>query len=240
MPVDLDDASAHIWFADTETRDPDLLATYRELISKAERERIGRFRFEVDRHTALLTRAHLRILLSRYAPIDPRAWEFELNPHGRPFISAPRQARHLCFNLSHTRGLIGFVVARDLEVGIDVEDTECRDAPLASAADFFSPREVKALASLPESERSKRFFELWTLKESYLKARGVGLTVDLHTFSFEVDQPTGIGLHLDSIVDDDPMTWQFALLRPTPRHQAAVAIRRGPSRHDLTLVSRRL
>jgi len=73
------------------------------LLSDEERQRLTRFHFERDRVLFLVAHALLRITLSRYANIDPRAWQFRTGSYGRPEIADPRS--RLRFSLSHTRGL---------------------------------------------------------------------------------------------------------------------------------------
>ncbi len=155
------------------------------------------------------------------------------NEYGRPEIQEPRRARWLSFNLSHTRGLIVCIVARERAVGIDVEARD-RGGRLLEVADrFFSPDEVQALRSLPEEEQLERFFVYWTLKESYIKARGMGLAIPLSEFSFDV--ASGIRIHFDPRLRDDPERWQFTSLSHGRRHALAVSVER--TRHEWVSLS---
>jgi 4'-phosphopantetheinyl transferase len=168
----------------------------------------------------------VRTVLSRYADVPPEAWRFVTNEYGRPEIDAPVGARWLKFNLSHTGGLIGLIVAREREVGVDVEDRDRRGRLLAVADRYFSPAEVEALRALPENEQLDRFFLYWTLKESYIKARGKGLAIPLSQFSFRVDGD--IEIAFDPRLDDDPESWQFTVMSLGRRHALAAGVRRAP------------
>lgn len=238
--MQLPEREAHLWIVRPESvHEPRLLAAYDEVLSPDERARRDRYRFEKDRHTCLVSRALVRATLSRYAGVPPEAFRFETNAHGRPEIVAPERARELRFNLSHTRGLAVLLVARGREVGVDVEDRE-RDGKLIDVADrFFSPYEVRALHALPEPERLDRFFFYWTLKESYIKARGMGLAIPLSQFSFLLDEQRerGIRVRFDPKLGDRPERWRFSAMSFGRRHAIAAAVEsRGGN--DVRLVVR--
>jgi 4'-phosphopantetheinyl transferase len=230
----------HLWYLrpDLHPPPPSLLAAYEALLAPEERVRRDRYRFEHSRREYLLTRALVRATLSRYAPVAPAAWTFRQNEYGRPEVDPQTSGhRHLRFNLSNTRGLIACVVARDREVGVDVEDTERSGETVGIADSFFSRSEVAALRALPEGRRRARFFDYWTLKEAYIKARGMGLSLPLDQFSFLLDDGPPIRIAFDPRLDDDAATWQFAQVDLSPEHRTAVAVRRG-SGPDLRLVVR--
>ncbi len=205
--------------------DPALSTAYEALLAPDERARRARYHFEHSRVEYLLTRALARTTLSRYAPVPPAAWTFRQNSYGRPEIALPEHG-WLRFNLSNTRGLIACVVARDREIGVDVEDTERTGETVGVADRFFSPREVAALRALPEGERRSRFFDYWTLKEAYIKARGMGLAIPLDQFSFLLDGAPPVRIAFDSRLGDDAGSWQFEQFALTARHRTAAAVRR--------------
>jgi 4'-phosphopantetheinyl transferase len=218
----------HVWTTSPETiADPALLGAYEALESADERERRLRLRLAGHRRERLVSVALVRTTLARYADVEPRAWVFDRNEHGRPDPVLGPGEPPLRFNLSHTSGLVACAVTLDRDIGVDVESVERRcDAP-AIAARYFAPAEVEGLRARPAARRRERFFELWTLKEAYVKARGMGLRIPLRRFSFHLGDthPIRIAFHagLEDVADD----WQFALFRPSPSHMAAVAVRRG-------------
>jgi len=226
---------AHLWYVfQDHIDDADLLARYHALLNAEERERQRRFVVERVRHEYLVTRALCRTTLSHYAAVDPTAWQFSRNPRGRPEISGPRGVAPLRFNLSNTAGLIACLVTLGMDVGVDVEDTQRRGETVRIANRFFSASEVAALEALPPERQRRRFFEYWTLKESYIKARGMGLAIPLNQFSFHLDADKPITIAFDSRLADDPGAWQFGHYRPSERHLLSFAIRRG-GRPDLRL-----
>ena len=103
----------HLWLSFYEEIDVDLHAAYRKLLDSSEREQEPRFYFETDRRRYLVTRALLRTVLSRYAPLEPTQWMFSTNGYGKPEIAnAQGRKQGLAFNLSHTRSLIALGITR--------------------------------------------------------------------------------------------------------------------------------
>jgi 4'-phosphopantetheinyl transferase len=153
MDACLDHTQLHLWLVFPERiRDEAPLQRYREVLSAAERARIGRFHFPQDRHSYLLTRAASRMVLYKYAPVAPEDWQFSVSSHGRPqIINAHPDAASLSFNISHTAGLIAIGVTRHNAIGIDVENMQRRPAPLDIARSCFAPDECAALQAQPRS-----------------------------------------------------------------------------------------
>ena len=205
----------------------ELLARYAALLTPEEEARRRRYLFEHSRRQHLLARVLVRSALSRYAAVDPRAWRFEANAHGRPHIAAPALAAPLEFNLSHTEGLIACLVGRSAEIGVDVEYTPRKSAYAQVARRFFSASEAAALRALPEEAKRERFFAYWTLKESYIKARGLGLALPLDAFSFTL-AGSRISIAFDARIADEPNAWQFTRLALSAEHACAIAQRVGP------------
>jgi 4'-phosphopantetheinyl transferase len=223
MAEALADNEAHIWCArPDELGAADAAAQARALLSDDERQRHERFIFARDRQLFLTAHALVRRVLSRYEPVAPGDWRFAPNQHGRPEIVG--RASALRFNLSHTHGLAVCAVAR-VEVGVDVE--RHRDAPLDVAQRFFAPVELAALNALPPAQQSRRFFDYWTLKESYLKARGIGMTVPLAKFWFLVDDAEPPHIVIDPSLGDDAARWQFRQCQPTKEHLVSLCLLRA-------------
>jgi 4'-phosphopantetheinyl transferase len=203
------------------------LPAYERLLTTAERQRAQRFLQSADRDRFVLGRALARTMLSHYAEVRPTDWTFAIDDHGRPHLaSRPPGAPDLRFNLSHTPGLVACAVTVGREVGIDVEHVGRQLVHDTIPERFFSPLEVADLRALPESEQGVVFFDYWTLKESYIKARGLGLALPLGQFSFRCRAGHAPTIAFAPELQDDPATWQFAQFWPTTEHRMAVAVRR--------------
>jgi 4'-phosphopantetheinyl transferase len=203
--------------------DEALLNRYRAMLSEGERQRELRFRLPEHRRCYLVTRALLRTVLSRYAKLDPAAWSFAVNAYGKPEIANPYQANQgLSFNLSHTDGLIVLGIAAGGPIGVDAENMRSRPAPLRIAPTFFATEERVALRSLALDEQQERFFSYWTLKEAYIKARGMGLSIPLDKISFGFYSSRSIDVSFHPSLNDVPSNWRFRLFRPSLDHLAAL------------------
>lgn len=161
-----------------------------------------RFHREIDAMRYLAAHVALRRILASYLCVEPGAIRYARGPHGKPFLEPANHNGQLRFNLSHSGRIAAIAVADGLDVGIDVE--QVRRMPfeeLASCA--FSPNEQ---AGLCNSMDAGAFFRLWTRKEAYLKAIGLGLSVPLSEVAIDEGW---------SIIDIDP----------APGYAGALAIR---------------
>lgn len=231
----------HLWYtACDDIQDDGLLASYMELLDSNEQRRVGVFRYNHLRQHYVITRAMVRIVLSRYFPIAPEQWSLPADENGRPFIAnrLPPAESPFVFNISHTNDLISIAVTSRSELGVDVERMGARRWLDEISESYFAPQEIASLQALPFSERHELFFQYWTLKESYIKARGEGLKLPLDKINFSFHDE-GIKLELDESLEDSPNLWQFWQLRPTSEHLAAVCVHRRGS-HPATLIGRKL
>lgn len=189
------------------------LRRYESILSPQECERRQRFAFARDRHRFLVTRALVRTALSRFAPVAPQDWRFADNGYGRPMIDpCHTEARNLTFSVSHSGDWVVVAIGHGVKLGVDTEHPG-RDAPLDIAPRYFAGTEAEDLRGLPADEQPFRFFELWTLKESYVKARGLGLSIPLKSFAFDLRKP---GTVIFACPPDDRASaakWRFLLCR---------------------------
>lgn len=210
-------------FAD-DASDPALLDEYRRWLPEDERAEEQRFRFEAGRRQTLISRVLVRLALSARAGIDPSAWTFVRNRYGKPAIATPARTG-IEFNLSHTHGLIVCAVGEGTAVGIDVEDRSRGNSGMDIARRFFAPAEVTALEALPEAERQQAFFAYWTLKEAFIKGRGLGMSLPLEQFAFRLCDTEPPRIEFATTSDERPDNWQFARLQLTDRYPVALAVR---------------
>jgi 4'-phosphopantetheinyl transferase len=200
----------------------------RDVLSTEERARADRFVFDRDRRDFVWAHALLRRTLSGLAPIAPREWTFDITASGKPSVSAA-QGR-LAFNLSHARGIVACAVTTaDVDLGVDVERPPERHL-MTVARRFFARVEADALEACAPDERPVRFVEIWTLKESFIKATGDGLRAPLGAFSFDLPagDPARIGFTPPS--GESASHWDFQLFAPSPADRVALAVRSAEAR----------
>nr|AFB69926.1 4'-phosphopantetheinyltransferase 8N [uncultured bacterium] len=212
----------HVWRAVLNVKAADL-DRLQATLSHDERLRVARFRFLRDRRCFIAARGVLRHILAVYVGCEPAALRFCYSGTGKPALATDVGAPDLRFNLSHSHGLAIYVVARGREVGVDLESIQPRFVEDQIAERFFSAREVSALRALPISTQPEAFFNCWTRKEAFVKAKGLGLTIPLN--SFEVSLTPGQPAELLSFHADpsEASRWKLAALVPSPGYIAAIA-----------------
>jgi len=224
----LEDNPVHVWLAFESLLDDSANAQrFLAMMSDDERARGQRFLVESARRLHVLARGLQRQVLSTYLPgTTPRELRF-MSTAGRPALAPPYDASGLVFNLAHTRGLVVLAVTRGTPLGIDVEMYD-QKMPLEVARRYFSPVEAEALEALPGDARPRRFLRLWTLKESYLKAVGTGITGGLDSMTFRIDDAGSCTF--ERATDPHAARWSFSQFDVGERHVLALA--RLPARES--------
>jgi len=197
-----------------------LLNSYKALLSDDERQRNNRYRFAADRRKDLIARALLRTQLGERLNLAPESLVFERGEHGKPALVL---GNSLQFNLSHSDDWVVLAIA-DNRIGVDIESTARKNDVMAIADRYFFGSEIEELTSFDDSEQRQRFFDYWTLKEAYMKARGEGISLGLSKFGFSVASKPDITIEMDDGLNDSPSDWQFFCVTPHPDYRLAVAL----------------
>ncbi len=226
-----------LWIADLELPGAAERSTCLSLLSPDERERYERFRVTASQTQFLAARGLLRTTLSLYRPIAPQRWRFSTNRYGRPFVEPAAAAGDLFFSLSHTEGLLACAVSACPEVGVDAEALDRRLDYVDLARSIFTSVEAALIAGAAPEVTAATFFAIWTLKEAYIKARGIGLSLPLDGFRFDLDGADPV-IHFTDTVLDHRSLWQFRILRPTLRHIVSIAFGSPPAVGAMTVAVR--
>lgn len=228
----LEAGEAHVWCCSM-ARIGDLgrFEALRPILDPQERQRLERLRGGPTYRQSLLGRILRRHLLSLYASAEPADWRFATNAYGKPMIVAPHQGRRLVFNLAHTTTLLMMAIGHVESVGVDVENVQRQIDGLSIAQRYFHECEAAALESLAPPERGAHFHRLWTVKECYLKARGLGLSLPLDsigigefeegTFSYAIVQTHG----------GEPTRWHIEAIEHPEGWVGAICIEHESSMH---------
>jgi 4'-phosphopantetheinyl transferase len=195
------------------------IAALRPLLDMSEQARADRFRLADDRDSYIAAHGLLRATLSCMAGIAAADLRFRTTESGKPALDPAQALPDLHFSLTHTRGLAACAVARPYALGIDAEAWRV-PAPIELAARYFAPAEALLVAARAPAERPSTFYRLWTLKEAYLKAIGLGLAAPLDSFAFSLDPVT-----ITVPAPDHAAAWYFAEFRPGSAHSLALAVR---------------
>jgi 4'-phosphopantetheinyl transferase len=201
-------------------RAPEGLEPALALMTADERVRASRYRHDDDRLMFALGRLMARSLVGRALGVGPSDWPWREGRHGRPEIDDDRTDLH--FNLSHSAGVVICALARGRAIGVDVEHLARRTPDPAVVPRYCSPAEVEDVRSRGDAWQD-RFLTYWTLKEAYLKARGVGISLPLSDISFRVDNGGAADIRFEGSLAGTDARWAFHLWQPDEMHLAAIA-----------------
>jgi 4'-phosphopantetheinyl transferase len=174
MPT-LHENEIHVWASWLDISPPKC-AKLAEGLSQDERKRALRFKFQQHQTRFTAGRAFLRMILGRYLPIGSAQVEFQYNPQGKPEVSPTCNPSGLRFNFTHSESLALIAITKIGPLGIDIERLRAIEGAEELAEGFCSQRELKVFKDLTSDEKQLAFYNLWTRKESFLKATGEGIT----------------------------------------------------------------
>jgi len=239
MPTDISEGQVvlkpgqiYLWTLSTEgTPSPATAHCLHGILSDSERDEARRFQRLADWQQFVVARALLRTALSRHFLVPAGDWRFDRDENGKPFIVAPALYSPARFSVSHTQGLVACLITLSAEAaGVDVEKIEHKpDLPLV-AEQVLSNAERAALSTLSGKEWTTRFFEHWTLKEAYAKARGLGLGLAFRDISFETTQRNTELAQFAFRAHDNSSAWVFWHRHLPSRHIISVAVKKHCSR----------
>jgi 4'-phosphopantetheinyl transferase len=224
----------HVWAVALD-RPADEVAELAALLSNEEQGRAAKFRHSPSRKEFIVARGLLRVLLADCMDMDPREVRFSQTSRGKPRLAGP-EPTPVCFNVSHSHGLALFALTGRCEVGVDLERVRPFSDEMGLADRFFTPREAAALRALDAAGRLETFFRLWTRKEAYLKAHGLGLSFGLERV--EVSHTPEDPAHVVHIDGDRRAAarWSLRTLAPAAGYVGALALQA----HDYRLFCWRL
>lgn len=206
-------------------------------LSADERQRASRFHFDTDRDRFVVAHTSLRDILSRYMQCEPSELNFSANEYGKPFLTRSNDfsrsaelttevvtTKDIEFNLSHSGNFALIAVTRGRKVGVDVELIR-EDIELENLASRnFLQRENQELMALPVEQRTLGFFNCWTRKEAYIKARGLGLSLSLDSFDVSLAPNEPAILRATRPDANEAARWSLHSLDVESNYAAALAV----------------
>lgn len=199
-----------------------VVAAARTLLSRDERARADRFVYDRHRRRYTVAQAHLRRVLAELTGTRPDRIGFHFGRHGKPFLPGGPS-----FNQSHSEERIMIAVAAEGRLGVDIEEIRDVKHMLALSDKNFAPDESAGLRAATGRERRAHFFRLWTRKEAFLKALGVGLTHSLRSFSVDPSPQATQGLLAVRDLPENPAEWHLAGIPCSEGAEAALAVDRA-------------
>lgn len=190
------------------------LANANELLNAEEQARAARFYFQRHQRRFATGRATLRMILARYLNTPPECLQFSYNAHGKPTVM---NAASLEFNLSHTEDLALLAIGKKHPLGVDIEKYTARPYE-GIAKSLFSDQEFKAFIKTPHVLKPAVFFHVWSQKEAFIKACGLGLAYPTKEFNV----PTVIPTHQSVYDPVNDRTWQLRSFIPEMGYSGAL------------------
>ena len=220
--LDLRDGDIDLWRANLDAP-ARAINRYIDWLSPYEKKRANRYYFNRHRQRFIVRRILLKKIIGAYLNIN--AWEVLLdrNQFGKPFL-AQQMVDQLQFNLSFSNNLALFAFSRSNAIGVDIEMINDTVIGENIAQHHFSSNEIATFISLSRDQQAEAFYNCWTRKESWIKARGMGLSIPLD--SFEVSLTPGEPARLISTSEyaNKQSEWSMFSLTPAPGYTAAVAV----------------
>ncbi len=155
-----------------------------KILSKRELERYNRTNSEKKRAELYSSRLLLRKILKHYFPQAADQATITTDKMGRPFWQLRGRNIPLYFSLSHTTGLAACAICHNPGIGCDIEAIRPRKNMEELAKKVFGKKEMCQYQTKRQEGRCHFFYQSWTLKEAYLKARGIGLRSPLTELDF--------------------------------------------------------
>ena len=197
-----------------------------DAVSPERREKVLRYRFLKDRVLSLGAELLLRKAL-RECGIEIPEIRYGFGTDGKPFLKG---VEGFNFNISHSEDLV-MVALSGNETGCDIE--KITEIDLEIAKKFFFRKEYENIAALPASEkRNGLFFRYWTLKESFMKATGLGMRLPLDSFQILIgnDGKTGVRQSVDT------KNYNFTEIDAVPGYKCAVCTAGNAAETDVKIV----
>ncbi|HEY0320037.1 MAG TPA: 4'-phosphopantetheinyl transferase superfamily protein [Pyrinomonadaceae bacterium] len=182
VPPPLNDDDVHVWRFRLDQTGAEM-ERLRTILDRDEMIKAERFHFTRDRQHFIVAHGISRSILARYLRIDPGRISFRYSEYGKPSLANKTGDGAIRFNHSHSHGIALLGITRRREIGVDLEHVRDEIEYREIAKLFFSRREFSTLESLPREAQIKAFYNCWTRKEAYIKAKGGGLSIPLDRFA---------------------------------------------------------
>ena len=222
--ADIAAREVHVWRGSLDLM-PTVVERLRRLLSHDELARAGRFHFERDRQHFIVARGCLRTILSCYLKTPATEIEFIYGVNGKPQLAdSCLQAQPLYFNLAHSAGLALYAFTHVGEIGVDLEQIRSELTGDDIARQFFSKSELACLTRLPSEVRQEAFFNCWTRKEAFIKAKGIGLSLALDQFDVTLAPNEPPALLWTGWDENEASRWSLKGIIAGPGYVGAVAV----------------
>lgn len=194
------------------------------MLSSQEREAIGRLRRPADRMMRTASRLLLRFVLGNRYGISPSSVPLVASAAGAPILNHPLLSR-TSFSVARPPGMVIAIFSDGRQVGVDLETPDRMRRVIGDQGSWRTAAEAACDRCLSKAEHDMASLRRWTLKEAYLKARGVGLLLAPDLIGFDLAKGRAM-LSVAPAIERRPQDWRFVYIDPAPGFTGAIALRR--------------
>ncbi len=222
--ISLENNELHIWRTKI-SENIKYLDNYWTFLSSDEKIKANSFYFSKDRSRYIISRAILRKLLESYlGSIKYDDISFEQTEYGRPYLSNSININNIKFNLSHSGDTVVYAFIKNINIGIDIELIN-RDLIIDDIIEqCCSVQEKIKLQKLSCKLKYNFFYKLWVLKESLVKAMGLGLSFDLREVSVDFSKDEFITV--TNIINNNKLYWTLSFFSAYNGYYSAFAAKK--------------
>lgn len=215
----------HIWRVVASDASTTYIQSLKQVLTAHERNQAERFRILLHATRFIVAHGTLRIILGHYLGQEASTLQFHYGPYGKPAFARDTTLR---FNVTHSHDTALFAVTQHREVGVDLEYIDHDMDYEQIAEQNFTRDEVNTLRAIsPGSIRRQVFFRVWTRKEAFLKARGLGIAHDLATTDVPVTAATPTPLSGTKVGSSTVFRWWLHDLPSTDEDAVAALVVEG-------------
>ena len=222
--------TVHVWVVKLDVTDS-VGNGLKSLLSEDELARAASYRFEIHRRRFISARGALRCLVGDCIGSEPEHLQFGYEPNGKPYLANAEDK--VSFNVAHSEDVALIAIAKEGDIGVDVERVRWLPDFDELVARFFSTREARQFQALPLERKAAAFFNLWTRKEAMLKATGEGISDSLSRVevTFLPGEPARLLAPPENSVTSD---WTLRDLSCVHGYGAAIAIKANEQFENLS------
>ncbi|PKQ44147.1 4'-phosphopantetheinyl transferase family protein [Confluentibacter flavum] len=195
---------------------------YTSLLSTDEKLKADKFKFINDKNIFIVARGVLRVLLAKYLSINPKKVEFKYGDFGKPETI---NNQSINFNISHSGKMAIFGFTKSHDIGVDIEEIKNNFDVLDIANNFFSKKEIEFLNNFPTEDQTEGFYRCWTRKESFIKAKSIGLSYPLDSFSVSIDSHESAELLETQWDIKEKHNWTLFSFSPYENYIGAISVK---------------
>ncbi|WP_428817973.1 4'-phosphopantetheinyl transferase family protein (plasmid) [Clostridium butyricum] len=160
-----------------------------EFINEERKKKIDRLKYTKNKTSSIISDILIRSIISDKLNVKNNKIQFKRTNYGKPYLD---NTLNFHFNISHSGDYVVCAIDKNI-IGIDIEEKKDIDYE-SIAKNFFCNDEIEFILEGNYDERLTKFYRMWTLKESYVKANGKGLSIPLNSFSIKIDEGKEIKL----------------------------------------------